>query len=159
LPATHRDNEKRRAVVWVASIASILLGAAGQVAAQNPFYLKSSDRVVFYGGAAPVGGLETALIETYVATRFPQLGVEFVHRGWDGRWTNNSVQEILDLKPGVLVLGIKPPETGEAGKAVDTSAWYGDVVHKLREKVPGLRIVLALPPGGATAALRDWSRD
>ena len=159
LQSAYLDKEKKKALASLIKAAAMLLSAAGMVAAQNPFYLNTSDRVLFYGGATPLGRLETALVETYVATRFPQLGVEFAHRGWDGRWTSSSVQEILDLKPSVLVLGIGPPETGETGKAGDATAWYGEVVHRLREKAPGLRIVLAPPSRAAGDALRAWSQE
>ena len=53
------------------------------VAAEN-FYLKSGDRVVFYGDSITDQRLYTVITETYVVTRYPALDVTFVHSGWGG---------------------------------------------------------------------------
>jgi len=52
--------------------------------AQPAFYLKSGDRVVFYGDSITDQRLYTTFVETFVRTRFPGLNVSFVHSGWGG---------------------------------------------------------------------------
>jgi lysophospholipase L1-like esterase len=52
--------------------------------AQNPFYLKDGDRVVFYGDSITDQRLYTTFTESYVVTRFPALNVAFTHSGWGG---------------------------------------------------------------------------
>jgi len=57
---------------------------AGNAAAQEGFYLKDGDRVVFYGDSITDQRLYTTFTETFVLTRFPQMKVEFIHSGWGG---------------------------------------------------------------------------
>src|SRR5512139_204802 len=52
--------------------------------AQQPFHLKSGDRVVFYGDSITDQRLYTTFVETFVRTRYPELDVAFVHSGWGG---------------------------------------------------------------------------
>ncbi len=61
--------------------------AAIPAAAQGrPFYLHKDDRVVFYGDSITEQGRYGAFIESYVATRFPDLNVRFINSGWAGDW-------------------------------------------------------------------------
>lgn len=52
--------------------------------AQEPFHLKSGDRVVFYGDSITDQRLYTTFVETFIRTRFPGLDVKFTHSGWGG---------------------------------------------------------------------------
>ena len=68
----------------IVGLLALLLTTGMGLWTQGNFYLKDSDRVVFYGTAwAPDQRLYTTL--AYVVTRFPQLHVTFVHSGVGGR--------------------------------------------------------------------------
>src|SRR5947209_19513343 len=62
----------------------LLLIAIATAAAQNPFYLKDNDRVVFYGDSITDQRLYTTFAESFIVTRFPSLNVTFTHSGWGG---------------------------------------------------------------------------
>src|ERR1700684_4485970 len=64
-------------------ILTFLLAALALLADDN-FYLKSGDRVVFFGDSITDQRLYTTFVETYVLTRFPRRDVTFVHSGWGG---------------------------------------------------------------------------
>src|SRR3954447_10296872 len=57
---------------------------AGAEDREKSFALKDGDRVVFYGDSITDQRLYTTFVETYVVTRFPDMGVSFVHSGWGG---------------------------------------------------------------------------
>ena len=54
----------------------LLLLASAPALAEDAFYLKSGDRVVFYGDSITDQRLYTTFIETFIVTRFPSLEVE-----------------------------------------------------------------------------------
>src|SRR2546427_6284265 len=68
---------------WVYLVLA-LLSLSGLAQAQDSFYLKDGDRVVFYGDSITDQRLYTTFVETYVVTRFPTLNASFVHSGWGG---------------------------------------------------------------------------
>lgn len=136
----------------VAYVVSFLLASPAHAAAESAFYLHPSDRVVFYGGAPALGQFDAALIETYVATRFPKMDVEFLHRGWDGRWArpakqdpSGPAQEIVGLRPTVVALGPAEPAAGDPPDAAGYTAAYTLLAGKLWEAIPGLRITVVQP--------------
>src|SRR5437588_6069061 len=61
-----------------------LLLLAATALAQGDFYLKSGDRVVFYGDSITDQRLYTTFVESYAVTRFPDMNVAFIHSGWGG---------------------------------------------------------------------------
>src|SRR3974390_3788498 len=60
------------------------LRLASAAFAQTDFYLKSGDRVVFFGDSITDQRLYTTFTETYVVTRFPRTNISMVHSGWGG---------------------------------------------------------------------------
>jgi hypothetical protein len=156
---THQEHTKTASGTGLARLISLALAVTGSLTAQTPFYFNPSERVLFYGGSAPLGQLETALIETYVATRFPRLNVEFAHRAWDDSLTASSVAEILNLKPTAVVLGLNPRNSGTAPEAGDLIGVYKELVHKLREKMPDIRIVVVPLAGFPPGAWRTWAQE
>jgi len=66
--------------------------------AQNGFYLKAGDRVVFYGDSITDQRLYTTFVETYVVTRFPKMPVTFVHSGWGGDRVTGGGGGPIDLR-------------------------------------------------------------
>jgi lysophospholipase L1-like esterase len=53
-------------------------------AADDTFKLKNGDEVLFYGDSITDQRMYTVVVETYVATRYPHLDVNFVNSGWGG---------------------------------------------------------------------------
>src|SRR2546427_9859948 len=68
---------------WVYLVLA-LLSLSGLAQAQDSFYLKEGDRVVFYGDSITDQRLYTTFVESYVLSRFPERKIEFVHSGWGG---------------------------------------------------------------------------
>jgi lysophospholipase L1-like esterase len=63
-------------------VASMLVAAT--VEAQQSFYLRDHDRVIFYGDSITEPRLYTTFVETYAVSRFPELRLEFVNSAWGG---------------------------------------------------------------------------
>ena len=131
---------------------AVLLAVPGMLAADDDFYLRPSDRVAFYGLDPSGRFLDLALIEGYVATRFPQLAVEFVHGGWGGLQLSKDTagrpapdREILDLKPATLALSPALPDFGDAEGISRYMSRYGELIKKIRTASPDLRITLIQP--------------
>jgi len=135
--------------------------------AQDGFYLKSGDRVVFYGDSITDQRLYTTFVETYVVTRFPKLDVSFVHSGWGGdRVTGGGggaidvrlQRDIVPYKPTVVtvMLGMNDGRYRAFDQKIfDTYAeGYQHIVQKLKADLPGLRMTLiqASPYDDATRA-------
>jgi lysophospholipase L1-like esterase len=85
----------------------------GTILAQDVFYLKDGDRVVFYGDSITEQRLYTTFTETYVLTRFPQLKVSFVHSGvggdrvtggWAGDIDSRLNRDVFAYKPTVMTI-------------------------------------------------------
>src|SRR5438270_8532360 len=66
--------------------------------AEDSFYLKSGDRVVFYGDSITDQRLYTTFVETFVVTRFPTLDVTFTHSGWGGDRVGGGGGGPVDLR-------------------------------------------------------------
>src|SRR4051812_20793958 len=80
----------------------------GTIWAQDSFYLKDGDRVVFYGDSITEQRLYTTFTETYVLTRFPQLKVSFVHSGVGGDRVTGGRAGDIDLRLNRDVFAYKP---------------------------------------------------
>ena len=129
----------------------ILLASA--CAAQNPFYLKDGDRVVFYGDSITAQRLYTAFTETYVVTRFPSLNVTFVHSGWGGdRVTGGGggdielrlKRDVFAYKPSVMTIMLGMNDGGYKPYDADLfraySTGYRHIVQEVKTTLPGVRI-------------------
>src|SRR5512136_1333551 len=86
----------------------VLFLLATPLLAQNNFYLKSGDRVVFYGDSITEQRLYTTFVETFVVTRFPQWKVDFVHSGWGGDRVTGGGGGPIDLRLHRDVLAYRP---------------------------------------------------
>src|SRR5437764_287947 len=76
--------------------------------AQNPFYLKDGDRVVFYGDSITDQRLYSTFTESYVITRFPGMNVAFTHSGWGGDRVSGGGGGPIDLRLSRDVFPYKP---------------------------------------------------
>ncbi len=141
--------------VWLYLLALLLSGAAS---AQDGFYLKNGDRVVFYGDSITEQRLYTTFVETYVVTRFPKLNVSFVHSGWGGdRVTGGGggpidrrlQRDVLPYKPTVVTIMLGMNDGSYRAfdqKIFDTYAGgYQRIVQQLKRDLPGLRLTLIQP--------------
>src|SRR5277367_3768257 len=76
--------------------------------AQDSFYLKDGDTVVFYGDSITDQRLYTTFTEAYVLTRFPKLNVRFVHSGWGGDRVDGGAGGPIDTRLTRDVLAYRP---------------------------------------------------
>src|SRR5262245_40282307 len=129
-----------------------LLLLAGAAWAQEHFYLKEGDRVVFYGDSITDQRLYTTFTESFVLTRFPRMSVSFVHSGWGGdRVTGGGggpidvrlQRDVIAYKPTVvtIMLGMNDgsyrafnPEIFER-----YSSGFESLVRALRQALPDIR--------------------
>lgn len=135
------------------------LAAAALVSAQEkPFYLKSGDRVVFYGDSITDQRLYTTFTETYVVTRFPKLDVSFVHSGWGGdRVTGGGggpidlrlKRDVLAYQPTVMtiMLGMNDGSYRAFDQGIfDTySRGYEKIIATMKQAIPDIRITVIQP--------------
>src|SRR5437764_2249376 len=126
--------------------------------AQDGFYLKSGDRVVFYGDSITDQRLYTTFVETYAVTRFPRLNLSFVHSGWGGDRVTGGGGGPIDVrlerdveayKPTVvtIMLGMNDASYREFRDPIfkTYADGYRHIVEKLRADLPGVRLTLIKP--------------
>jgi lysophospholipase L1-like esterase len=170
-------------------IASLFLGLLLPVAvkAQATFSLHSGDRVVFYGDSITDQRLYTLYVETYIATRFPQLDVSFVHSGWGGdRVTGGGggpidvrlARDVIPYQPTVMTIMLGMNDGSYHAFDDDTFATYTQgyqhIVESVQKDFPQIRLTLIQPSpyddvtrppkfeGGYNAVLiryGDWVKD
>ncbi len=128
------------------------------VPAQDGFYLKDGDRVVFYGDSITDQRLYTTFAETYVITRFPRMNVSFVHSGWGGDRVSGGGGGPIDLRlrrdvfafhPTVMtiMLGMNDGNYRAFDPTIfDTYAnGYKHIIRSVKEAQPGIRITVIQP--------------
>ena len=136
----------------------VLVALCGLAYAQNAFYLKDGDRVVFYGDSITDQRLYTTFTETFVVTRFPKLNVSFVHSGWGGdRVTGGGgggvdlrlQRDVLAYRPTVvtIMLGMNDGRYRAFDQRIFGmySRGSAEIVTKLRAAIPNLRITAIRP--------------
>ncbi|MDQ6708023.1 MAG: SGNH/GDSL hydrolase family protein [Acidobacteriota bacterium] len=141
----------RRLLLLALSVAALCFG-------QDGFYLKTGDRVVFYGDSITDQRLYTTFTETYVLTRFPELRVAFIHSGWGGdRVTGGGggpvdvrlQRDVLAYRPTVMTIMLGMNDGGYRAfdtKLFDTfSTGYQHIVDTVRSTLPDIRITAIEP--------------
>ncbi len=126
--------------------------------ASDAFYLRSGDRVVFYGDSITDQRLYTTFVETFVVTRFPKMPVSFVHSGWGGdRVTGGGggaidvrlQRDVFDHRPTVFtsMLGMNDGRYRAYDEAIfkEFADGYAHIVEAVRQKAPDCRITLIRP--------------
>src|SRR6185437_9505430 len=122
------------------------------------FSLKDGDRVVFYGDSITDQRLYTVITETYVATRYPDLNISFVHSGWGGDKVSGGgggpidlrlQRDVIAYKPTVMtiMLGMNDGLYRAESEATDKTFFdgYRHIVTSVKSAVPGIRITVIEP--------------
>ena len=126
--------------------------------AQNGFYLKDGDRVVFYGDSITDQRLYTTFVETFVLTRFPDQEIDFIHSGWGGdRVTGGGggpievrlKRDVIGFRPTVVtvMLGMNDGRYRVFDQEIFNtySTGYEKLVQMVREALPNVRMTLIQP--------------
>jgi len=126
--------------------------------ANDSFYLRSQDHVIFYGDSITDQRLYTTFIETFVVTRFPRMPVRFTHSGWGGdRVTGGGggnletrlKRDVFDQGPTVLtsMLGMNDGRyrAYDAALFEEFSRGYTRLVDLVQARYPDCRITLIRP--------------
>jgi hypothetical protein len=120
--------------------ACVLLAAAVMVPAQDSFYAREDDRVLFHGGAKAADRLFASFIETYTLTRFPQWNLSFAQSGWD----EDLGRDVFSRRPTLIV--------------TTPGAGYEELMRRIPTELPGVRVTaLRVTPsagGGRERAAR-----
>ncbi len=158
--------------------ALLLHCVSGLLSAQQEFFLKDGDTVVFYGDSITERRLYSSFVEAYALTRFPKLNVRFVHSGWAGDTVaggeGGSLQarlqrDVIPYKPTVVtvLLGMNDGHYRALNEPTyrDFTTGYEKLVRTLKDALPQVRLVLLEPspydditrpprfPGGYNAVL------
>ena len=146
-----------RNIVLCAVAALTLLGSA-KAAEKDKFYLKDGDRVVFYGDSITEQRNYTIIVETYIATRYPNLNVTFVNSGWGGDTVNGGGggpidtrlnRDVLPYKPTVMTIMLGMNDGGYKAETQNNDekyfSGYRHIVETLQAAFPGVRITAIEP--------------
>jgi lysophospholipase L1-like esterase len=139
---------------------AVVLALAAVALAQDRFFVKDGDRVVFYGDSITDQRLYTTFIETYVVTRFPRLKVWFVDSGvggdrvtggWAGPIDVRLRRDVIAYKPTVMTIMLGMNDASYRGwddaifKTYTTG--YQHIIDSIERALPGIRItVIQLSP-------------
>lgn len=139
-------------------VAFLILALAPPALAEEPFYLKDGDRVVFYGDSITDQRLYTTFVETYVVTRFPSMNVSFVHSGWGGdRVTGGGggpidirlKRDVIAYRPTVMtiMLGMNDGSYRPFDEKIFQTYSTGmeKIVEKVKAELPEIKITLIRP--------------
>lgn len=140
--------------IWKTAAYAMLAISGSACAAEGPqFYLHNGDKVVFYGDSITEQRMYTNILETFVATRYPDLKVTFVNSGWGGDSVRGGGggpidtrlnRDVLPYQPTVLtiMLGMNDggyhAETEEDDKKFFSGYTY--IVDTIRKTLPQVRI-------------------
>lgn len=131
---------------------------ATSLVAQDNFYLKNGDRVVFYGDSITEQRLYTTFAETYVLTRFPQLRMNFVHSGvggdrvtggWAGEIDLRLNRDVFAYKPTVMtiMLGMNDGSYRAFDEGIFSTykTGYRHILDSVKSRFPEIRLTLIQP--------------
>jgi lysophospholipase L1-like esterase len=147
-----------RATVRLMAGALLLHCISGFLSAQQEFFLKDGDTVVFYGDSITERRIYSSFTETFVLTRFPKLNVRFVHSGWGGDTVAGGEggslevrlqRDVIAWKPIVVavLLGMNDGHYQALNETTyaDFTTGYEKLVRTLKAALPHVRLVLLEP--------------
>ncbi|HYE07149.1 MAG TPA: SGNH/GDSL hydrolase family protein [Planctomycetota bacterium] len=119
--------------------------------ARASLQIRKHDRIVFLGDSITDQQLYTNQVEAYLATRYPELGLEFVNVGWGGDTVGKALvrleRDVIALKPTLVTIclgmndgGYCPPT---AAIAQTFAEGLGEIVRRLKKA--RVRVVLMTP--------------
>lgn len=124
----------------------------------NGFYLKDGDNVLLYGDSITEQRLYSAIVEAFVATRYPNLNVSFVNSGWGGDSVYGGgggpidtrlKRDVFAFHPSVvtIMLGMNDGAYRAATSENDEKFYtgYRHIVDSLRANLPAVRITAIKP--------------
>lgn len=143
----------------VATLILVLIAVAQSAwAADNTFKLRNGDKVLFYGDSITDLRQYTAIIETYVATRYPNLDVNFVNSGWGGDTVNGGgggpidtrlQRDVFPYHPSVVTIMLGMNDGGYKAETESNDDKYFNgyrhIVESMHKNLPQARI-LAIEP-------------
>ena len=115
------------------------------------FLLQRNDRIVFLGDSITEQQLYTNYVESYLASRFPQLRLSFFNAGWGGDSAPGGAarlqRDVLALKPTVVTLcyGMNDGRYSAPTDEIRTTYVNGMRALVAALKAAGARIVLLTP--------------
>ena len=124
----------------------------------NKFILRKNDRVVFLGDSITEQHLYTNYVESYLATRYPELNLTFFNAGWGGDRAPGGAQrlerDVLSLKPTVVTICYGMNDGSYIRPTPEILKAFTDGMKELiaRLKRARIRIVL-LTPGFADTSV------
>ncbi|MGC8625607.1 MAG: SGNH/GDSL hydrolase family protein [Phycisphaerae bacterium] len=134
---------------------AIMAVALPAMAAKRKFFLKSGDRVCFYGDSITEQRFYPTDVETYVLTRFPKLRVRFIDSGvggdrvtggWAGPINLRLRRDVFPFKPTVVTIMLGMNDAGyQPFNPTLFSIYrkgYEHIINSLQRHLPGVRIVL-----------------
>ena len=113
--------------------------------------LKPNDRIVFLGDSITEQQLYTNQVETYLATRFPELRLTFFNAGWGGDTAPGGAlrleRDVLALRPTLVTIcyGMNDGRYTPPTEEIRTTFVAGMRELVSRLKAAGVRIVLLTP--------------
>jgi lysophospholipase L1-like esterase len=136
----------------------ILFVLVGLAPAQQEFFLKDGDTVVFYGDSITDQRLYTTFVETFAVTRYPRLHLKFVHSGWGGDRVSGGGggtiderlrRDVIAYNPSVMtiMLGMNDGSSRAFDDAIFAKykAGYEHIIEVVRQALPALRITVIQP--------------
>lgn len=144
-----------RSKMW---ILAALLAAHAAWAADDTFKLKDGDKVVFYGDSITDQRMYTVIVETYVASRYPDRNITFVNSGWGGDTVNGGgggpidtrlQRDVFPYKPTVVTIMLGMNDGGYKAESEVNDQKYFDgykhIVDSIRSQLPQIRILAVEP--------------
>ncbi len=124
----------------------------------SSFCLQANDRIVFLGDSITEQQLHTNYVETYLATRYPELKLTFFNAGWGGDTAPGGAQrlarDVLSLQPTVVTICYGMNDGRYCPPTEEIRAAYVGGMRELvaRLKAASVRVVL-LTPGMVDASV------
>jgi lysophospholipase L1-like esterase len=142
----------------VFALCAVLASTVCAAQQSNGFYLRDGDRVVFYGDSITEQRMYSAIVEAFIATRYPSLDVSFINSGWGGDTVSGGGggpidtrinRDIVAFHPTVvtIMLGMNDGAYRPATDSNDDKfyAGYRHIVESLRTSLPGVRVTAIEP--------------
>lgn len=136
----------------------ILLAFVALAPAQQEFFLKDGDTVVFYGDSITDQRLYTTFVETFAVTRYPRLHFKFVHSGWGGDRVSGGGggtaderlrRDVIAYNPSVMTIMLGMNDGSyrafDEGIFAKYKAGYEHIIDSVRQALPALRITVIKP--------------